>query len=244
MRWAGHVARVGDRRGVYSVLVGSPAGKRPLGRPRHWCDYNMKMNFFFKKWDGDIWTGLIWLSICTVGWLLWMRQWTFGFREMRGISWIVQELVASQEGLFSMGLESEIRSTCKAHAPYYIVLCGLTGLSRTIFRGGEVIESKTCVLIFSITSVWNIFHCKKNWPRYYRDIVPWMHIGGLHVKYRLFLLDFEYAWIFSTYFREILKCQISWKSVQWDPSCSMRTDGRTDRHDDADSLFSQVCERV
>jgi len=34
MRWAGHVARVGERRGVYRVLVGKPEGKKPLGRPR------------------------------------------------------------------------------------------------------------------------------------------------------------------------------------------------------------------
>ena len=35
MRWAGHVARLGERRGVYRVLVGKPEGKRPLGRHRH-----------------------------------------------------------------------------------------------------------------------------------------------------------------------------------------------------------------
>jgi hypothetical protein len=34
MRWAGHVARMEERRGVYRVLVGKPVGKRPLGRPR------------------------------------------------------------------------------------------------------------------------------------------------------------------------------------------------------------------
>jgi len=34
MRWAGHVARMGERKGVYRVLVGKPEGKRPLGRPR------------------------------------------------------------------------------------------------------------------------------------------------------------------------------------------------------------------
>jgi hypothetical protein len=33
MRWAGHVARMGEGRGVYRVLVGRPEGKRPLGRP-------------------------------------------------------------------------------------------------------------------------------------------------------------------------------------------------------------------
>jgi len=39
MRWAGHVARMGEGRGVYSVLVGKPEGRRPLGIPRHrWVD--------------------------------------------------------------------------------------------------------------------------------------------------------------------------------------------------------------
>jgi hypothetical protein len=35
MRWAGHVARIGKRRGAYRVLVVKPEGRRPLGRPRH-----------------------------------------------------------------------------------------------------------------------------------------------------------------------------------------------------------------
>jgi hypothetical protein len=35
MRWAGHVARMGEKRNVYRLLVGEPEGKRPLGRPRH-----------------------------------------------------------------------------------------------------------------------------------------------------------------------------------------------------------------
>jgi hypothetical protein len=44
MRWAGHIARIGEGRGVYRVLVGKPEGKRPLGRPRHrWVD-NIKMD--------------------------------------------------------------------------------------------------------------------------------------------------------------------------------------------------------
>ena len=39
MRWAGHVARMGEQRGTYRVLVGKPEGKRPLGRPRRrWVD--------------------------------------------------------------------------------------------------------------------------------------------------------------------------------------------------------------
>jgi len=44
MRWAWHVARVVERRGVYRVLVGKPEGKRPFGRPwRRWED-NIKMD--------------------------------------------------------------------------------------------------------------------------------------------------------------------------------------------------------
>jgi hypothetical protein len=35
MRWAGHVAHMGEEREMYKVLVGMPKGKRPLGRPRH-----------------------------------------------------------------------------------------------------------------------------------------------------------------------------------------------------------------
>ena len=38
-RWAGHVARMGEERGMYRVLVGKPEGRRPLGRPRRrWVD--------------------------------------------------------------------------------------------------------------------------------------------------------------------------------------------------------------
>jgi hypothetical protein len=44
MRWAGHVARMGEGRGVYMVLVGRPEGKRPPGRPRRRWEDNIKMN--------------------------------------------------------------------------------------------------------------------------------------------------------------------------------------------------------
>jgi len=44
MSCAGHIARVGERKGVYRVLVGKPEGKRPLGRPRHiWDDVKMDL---------------------------------------------------------------------------------------------------------------------------------------------------------------------------------------------------------
>ena len=44
MRWAGHVARMGEERGVYRVLVGKPEGKRPLGRPRRRRVDNIRMD--------------------------------------------------------------------------------------------------------------------------------------------------------------------------------------------------------
>jgi hypothetical protein len=44
MRWAGHVARMGEDRGVVRVLVGRPEGKRPLGRPRRIWEDNIKMD--------------------------------------------------------------------------------------------------------------------------------------------------------------------------------------------------------
>ena len=43
MRWAGDVAYMGERRGIYSVLVGKPEEKRPLGRPTHRREDNIKM---------------------------------------------------------------------------------------------------------------------------------------------------------------------------------------------------------
>ena len=44
MRWAGHVARIGESRVVYRVLVGKPEGKKPLGRPRCRWEDNIKMD--------------------------------------------------------------------------------------------------------------------------------------------------------------------------------------------------------
>jgi hypothetical protein len=44
MRWAGHVARMGEGRNVYRILVGKPEGKRPLGRPRRRWEDGIKMD--------------------------------------------------------------------------------------------------------------------------------------------------------------------------------------------------------
>jgi hypothetical protein len=58
--WAGHVARIGEKRIAYRLLVGKPKAKRPIGRSRRrWID-NIEM----------LWAGLIWLRICRDGELL------------------------------------------------------------------------------------------------------------------------------------------------------------------------------
>ena len=44
VRWAGHVAHMGEARGAYRVLMGKPEGKRPLGRPRHRWKDNIRMD--------------------------------------------------------------------------------------------------------------------------------------------------------------------------------------------------------
>ena len=68
MRWAGHVACMGESIGAYRVFVGKPEGKRPLGRPRHRWEGNIKMVLQEVGWG--TWTGLIWLRVRTGSGLL------------------------------------------------------------------------------------------------------------------------------------------------------------------------------
>jgi hypothetical protein len=55
MRWARHVARMGEKRNAYRILAEKPEGKRPLGRPRHRLEDNTKMDFRKIGWR---WYGL------------------------------------------------------------------------------------------------------------------------------------------------------------------------------------------
>jgi hypothetical protein len=58
MRWAGHVARKGEKRNVYKLLVGKPEGKRPLGRPRRRWINNIKMDLLQIRVSVVDWIGL------------------------------------------------------------------------------------------------------------------------------------------------------------------------------------------
>jgi hypothetical protein len=58
MRWARHLARIGEKRNAYRLLVGKPEGKRPLGRPRRrWVD-NIRMDLGEMEWGDVDWIGL------------------------------------------------------------------------------------------------------------------------------------------------------------------------------------------
>ena len=70
MRWAGHVAHMGEDRGVHRVLVGKPEGKRPLGRPRR--SGRIILRWIFRKLEGVVGTGWSWLRIGTDGGHLWV----------------------------------------------------------------------------------------------------------------------------------------------------------------------------
>jgi hypothetical protein len=70
MRWAWHVARIGEKRNTYGILVGKPEGRRPLGRPRRGQVNDNKMDLREIGWDGVDWIGLIGLRIGTSGELL------------------------------------------------------------------------------------------------------------------------------------------------------------------------------
>ena len=72
MRWVGHLARTGEDRGLYRVLVGKPEGRN------HWGDLGVDgwiiLGWISRRWDVGIWTGLGWPRIGTGGGLLRVRQ--------------------------------------------------------------------------------------------------------------------------------------------------------------------------
>jgi hypothetical protein len=101
MEWAGHVARVEKRRPVQSFY-----------RETHKSDTledvegEILLQCVLKKWNIRTWTGLTWLRIGTDIGLLWMRWRTFVFDKMPIISWLAEELLASQEWLYCMKFTS------------------------------------------------------------------------------------------------------------------------------------------
>jgi hypothetical protein len=79
IRWAGHMARMGEKRNVHRLLVGKPEGKRPLGGPRcRWID-NIKMDLLEIRLGGVDWIGLaqdryMWRALVNAVMNFWVPQ--------------------------------------------------------------------------------------------------------------------------------------------------------------------------
>jgi len=92
MGWVGHVARMGEGRGVYRVLVGKPEGQRTLGRPRRRWEDNIKMYLHEVGGACGVWMELAqerdrWRTFVNT-------VMNFRVPKMRGISWLVAEPVS------------------------------------------------------------------------------------------------------------------------------------------------------
>ena len=98
-RREGHVARMGEKRGKYRVLVGETEGRRPFGRPRRRWKNSNKMDLKEVIWGP--WTRLMWLRIGT-GRVGGVCPCKCRFRKTRGISGLAEDTLFSQEGLCSL----------------------------------------------------------------------------------------------------------------------------------------------
>jgi hypothetical protein len=104
MRWAGHVARMGEGWGAYRILVRRPEERRQFEIPRHGWEDNIKIDLKQVGWGAMDWIELAqdrdrWRAFVTA-------VMNLGFHKMRGISWLAEKLLDSQEGLCSMELVS------------------------------------------------------------------------------------------------------------------------------------------
>jgi hypothetical protein len=116
----------------------------------------------------------------------------------------------------SFPVHTSLASPTLLYLSYYLIK------GKTFWK--KVIEHKMRVVIFSTICVWNISHSKKNWMRYDAKCI-------LVFRYKLpvILVSFNETWIFLTDFWNMLKYQISWESIQWEPTCSIKmTNGWTD----------------
>jgi hypothetical protein len=111
-------------------------------------------------------------------------------------------------------------AACNAHAPYcHLWPAPLYNIFPHFLINTTILEKRKLI---TKRVFWFSLHLSETFlilRRTERDVIK-MYIG-LHVKYPLFLSDFNETRIFSTDFRKILKYQTSWNSVQWEPSCSM-----------------------
>jgi len=143
--------------------------------------------------------------------------------------------------MFSVYICSLRCPACNAHAPYchwwhvrlyhtfphYFIHCTTFGKSYGTQNVCFDFLYNVCLKSFSFYESWSEIWLKT--------------CTSLHAKYPLFLSYFDETLTFSTDFRKIIKHQISWKPIQWEPNSSMRTDGeregQTDRHDEGNCRY-------
>jgi len=114
--------------------------------------------------------------------------------------------------------------------PHYLI-------NGTIFeRKKKVLEHKMCVISFSTNFDWNYLILRRN----ERDVIKKMYFG-LHVKYPIFLSCFNETWFFSSDFLENLQIS-NFMKIRPVGAEYFHASGRTDRHDEANSRFSEFCE--
>jgi hypothetical protein len=90
MKWAGHVARMGEERKVYNVLAGKPEGRRPLGRPRH-------------RWKDEVRSDLREVGLGGVGWIRLAQD---GDRERAVVSEVMNIRVLAPRSSLNLNLGS------------------------------------------------------------------------------------------------------------------------------------------
>jgi len=118
-------------------------------------------------------------------------------------------------------------TVCNAHAPYcHLWPAPLYNIFPHYLINGTIFEKpllKTkCLFWFSLQLMSETFFILR---RNERDTIKCVYWSSC--TYPLFMSGFNETWLFSTKFWKILKNQIPWNSVQWEVSCSMRTDGQT-----------------
>jgi hypothetical protein len=91
-----------------------------LGDPG--VDGKIILRWIFGKWDVRVWTGSSWIRIGTSGGHLWLRKWTFGFHKTGGISWLAENMLASQKGLCCMEIVSKY-ALCRVRLHSIFFLC-------------------------------------------------------------------------------------------------------------------------
>jgi hypothetical protein len=126
---------------------------------------------------------------------------------------------------------------CNVHASCHLWLVQLYNIFPHYLINGtfkKVIAYKMCVLIFSTTFVWNIFHSTKNWERFDQKCISvfmWSAVILVRFEWNLNCLDS---------FKKYANVKILENPSNWSPIILCR---QTDRHDEANSRFLQFCER-